>query len=98
FTFGPPLWSKATPASDTAPKPAASPKETAKTETPEPAKTTPAQPTTPDNTKTAADSSKPPVSKEALEKLGVTDTKKGDPKSNPLDKGIDDLFKDIDKK
>ena len=38
---------------------------------------------------------KPPAGKDPLEKLGVSETKTSDPKKNPLDKGADDLLKDI---
>lgn len=90
LTFGPYLWS--TPGADSAPKatPKSTPQETATIPTPPPA--------TPENPKTAETAKTAPVSKEALEKLGVTDTKKADPQSNPLDRGPDDLLKDLDKK
>ncbi len=35
------------------------------------------------------------VGKDALEKLGVNETKTADPKKNPLDNSVDDLFKGI---
>jgi len=50
-----------------------------------------------DRTKGPADpfAVKPPAGKDPLEKLGVSETKTTDPKKNPLDRGVDDLLKDI---
>ena len=39
-----------------------------------------------------------PKQPEVLDKLGIGETKKSDPKKNPLDSGTDDLFKELDKK
>lgn len=38
---------------------------------------------------------KTPKGPDPLEKLGVSETKSSDPKKNPLEKGVDDLLKDI---
>jgi hypothetical protein len=66
---------------------------------------TPAAPVTPDKPRPVAEANKPapadknaPVSKEAVDKLGVNDTKKADPAVNPLEKGTDDLLKELEKK
>lgn len=92
FTFGPHLWSTPIGAKGSAP-------DAARTATPDTSKTAPALPVAPDKGKVTVESPKqPPVSKDALEKLGVTETKKVDPKVNPLDKAADDLFKELEKK
>lgn len=71
---------------------------------PEPAVTTPAKPAVADAKTTDKDSSakattddkkKNPAGKDALEKLGIGETKTSDPKKNPLDNAADDLFKGI---
>jgi hypothetical protein len=96
FTVGPYLLS--TPAGDNRAKPEPVPQEEAKVEPKEPAKTKPTAPAAPVDPKTAVTAKDPPVSKDALNKLGVNETKKADPSLNPLDKGNDDLLKDLDKK
>lgn len=69
-------------------------------EAPVATKSEPAKTATPEPTKTATDTSKTKqtVSKEAIDKLGVNDTKAASPKVNPLEKSADDLLKDLDKK
>lgn len=100
FTVGPYLWSKSFPAAEKKPvakaaeQPAA-PADTKKAETPA------ATPGIAPDKGTAAsktDNPKQTVSKDALDKLGLTETKTGSPKVNPLDKSADDLLKDLDKK
>jgi hypothetical protein len=93
FTFGPMVVSS----------PPAAPAPTAKSpevraETPEPART-PATPTTPTPPTVAATTPATPANaKDAMDKIGANDTKQASPKVNPLDKSVDDLFKDLDKK
>jgi hypothetical protein len=81
-------------------KPAAA--ETAATPRPEPAKKQPpaeAIHTNPDplEKQPAPEpvAGKPPKGPDPLDKLGVSETKTTDPRKNPLDKGSDDLLKDI---
>jgi len=103
LTFGPYLWSMTSPAAASKATPT-TPEETAKAAPTAPA--TPATPATSDKGKTTPEAPKPAlaakdapvVSKEAVDKLGVNDTKKTDPTVNPLDKSTDDLFKELDKK
>lgn len=95
LTVGPYLWGQIFP--DAPPKgesakqaEKAAPKEAPKSEAPAAETSAPA--------KTADSAKKPPVSKDALDKLGVTDTKTSSPKVNPLEKSADDLLKELDKK
>ena len=96
LTFGPMVWATiAGPAAKHAP----APQETAaKTQPAAPAAPTTPEPATKPTTETRpAAETKAPVSKEALDKLGVNDIKKADPKSNPLEKNNDDILKDLGK-
>lgn len=99
-TFGPMVMSSSEPA----PPPSAARTPEVKTETPEPAKTA-ATTTTPPTTNPPATTqpnakaaTTPPNAKDVMDKIGANDTKQASPKVNPLDKSVDDLFKDIDKK
>ncbi len=96
LTFGPYLWSPAT--GTAAPSTPATPPEPARADS-----KAPTPPAVPESGKPAREpgneaSQQAPVSKKALEKLGLTDTRKADPRVNPLEKGDDDLLKELDKK
>lgn len=102
FTVGPYLWSKTFPAPEKKPaaKAADQPAATADSKKPETPAAAPATTPSaaPDKGTTASKTDKPTVSKEALDKLGLNETKTGSPKVNPLEKSADDLLKDLDKK
>lgn len=94
LTVGPYWWEKLTPPS----KPAEQARETPKAENKDVAtKSEPTKPATPEPAKTA-ENKKEPVSKDALDKLGVNESKTASPKVNPLEKSSDDLLKELDKK
>jgi hypothetical protein len=98
-TVVPYLWSKSSP--DTVTAQAAPPSQApAKIDESKAKATTPAV-STPDTKQTATASStgsKPPAADnkgKILEKLGMDEAKKADPKANPLENSADDLLKDL---